>query len=131
MDCSGTASGIGELPDAAEYGDTGSDTLGHLASYRKLKLPTLIRLGLANIRRFAALAPEMRPIGCYGRCALASPGKDTTTGHWEMAGIVLDRPLPLYPNGFPKAIDPRVREPDRQGYYWQRGSIGVRRSYPS
>ncbi len=96
--------GIGEMPDAAAYGDAGSDTLGHIAEHRKLQLPTLCALGLANIRPLRHLAPEPHPVGCHGRCALASPGKDTTTGHWEMAGIVLDRPLPLYPNGFPPEI---------------------------
>ena len=96
--------GIGEMPDAAAYGDAGSDTLGHIARHRKLHLPTLCSLGLANIRDFARIVREPRPIGCYGRCALASPGKDTTTGHWEMAGILLDRPFPLYPNGFPPRI---------------------------
>jgi phosphopentomutase len=96
--------GIGELPDAAVYGDTGTDTLGHLAEHRKLYLPTLCALGLANIRPLSRLIPEPNPVGCYGRCALASPGKDTTTGHWEMAGIHLAKPLPLYPEGFPPEI---------------------------
>lgn len=96
--------GIGEMPDADEYGDVGSDTLGHLAARRKLNLPTLSSLGIANIRRFDGLVPTARPIGCYGRCALASPGKDTTTGHWEMAGIVLKRPFPIYPGGFPDEL---------------------------
>ena len=96
--------GAGEMPDAAAYGDAGSDTLGHLASRRKLYLPHLCTLGLANIRPLSHLVPEPRPLGCYGRCALASPGKDTTTGHWEMAGIILDRPFPLYPNGFPREL---------------------------
>jgi phosphopentomutase len=96
--------GIGEMPDAAAYGDAGADTLGHLAEHRKLYLPTLCALGLANIRPLRHLIPEPNPVGCYGRCALASPGKDTTTGHWEMAGIHLAQPLPLYPNGFPPEI---------------------------
>jgi phosphopentomutase len=96
--------GIGEMPDAAAYGDVGSDTLGNIAARRPLSLPNLCALGLANIRPFPALAPSPAPLGCYGRAALASPGKDTTTGHWEMAGIVLDAPFPLYPHGFPPAI---------------------------
>jgi phosphopentomutase len=96
--------GIGEMPDAAAYGDAGSDTLGHIAASRPLRLPNLCALGLANIRPFPHLAPAAEPAGCYGRCALASPGKDTTTGHWEIAGIHLARPFPLYPHGFPPEV---------------------------
>ena len=96
--------GIGEMPDAAQYGDAGSDTLGNLARRRPLSLPNLCRLGLANIKPLANLKPVAGPLGCFGRCALASPGKDTTTGHWEMAGVRLERPFPLYPNGFPRQI---------------------------
>ncbi|MCS6951829.1 MAG: phosphopentomutase [Bryobacterales bacterium] len=96
--------GIGEMPDAAEYGDAGSDTLGNLARVRPLRLPHLCRLGLANIKPLAGLDPAREPLGAFGRCASASPGKDTTTGHWEMAGIHLSRPFPLYPNGFPREL---------------------------
>ena len=96
--------GIGEMPDAAQYGDAGSDTLGNIAKQRKLKLPNLCRLGLANIRPLQDLKPASDPAGAFGRCALASPGKDTTTGHWEMAGIHLAKPFPLYPHGFPTEI---------------------------
>jgi phosphopentomutase len=96
--------GIGEMPDAADYGDAGSDTLGHIAESRRLRLPNLCALGLANIRPFRNLRPARAPRGCYGRCALASPGKDTTTGHWEIAGIHLDKPFPLYPHGFPPEV---------------------------
>ena len=96
--------GIGEMPDAAEYGDRGSDTLGNLARVRGLHLPNLRRLGLANIKPLSGLAPVAAPAGAFGRCALASPGKDTTTGHWEMAGIHLMKPFPLYPNGFPRDV---------------------------
>jgi phosphopentomutase len=96
--------GIGATPDAADYGDAGSDTLGHLAQLRPLALPNLCRLGLANIRPFEGLAPVAEPLGGYGRAAPASPGKDTTTGHWEMAGVILEHPFPVYPHGFPRAI---------------------------
>jgi phosphopentomutase len=82
----------------------GSDTLGNLARLRPLDLPNLCRLGLANIRPFEGLAPDPAPLGCYGRCAAASPGKDTTTGHWEMVGIHLAKPFPLYPHGFPPEV---------------------------
>jgi phosphopentomutase len=96
--------GIGEMPDAAAYGDEGSDTLGNIARVRGLSLPHLARLGLGNIKPLAGIAAAARPEAAFGRCRLASPGKDTTTGHWEMAGIHLDRPFPLYPNGFPPEI---------------------------
>src|SRR5215813_2927862 len=95
--------GIGEMPDAAEYGDVGSDTLGHIFASREVKVPNMQRLGLANIRPLP-LPPVDAPVGCYGRAALASRGKDTTTGHWEMAGIITDTPFPTYPNGFPTYI---------------------------
>ena len=97
--------GIGAMPDAVAYGDDpASDTLGNLAKRRKLEVPNLCRLGLANIKRLAHLEPAIDPLASHGRCALASPGKDTTTGHWEMVGIHLDRPFPLYPHGFPREI---------------------------
>ena len=96
--------GIGEMPDAASYQDAGSDTLGHIAQHRKLHLSNLCRLGLGNIRPLERLPPDPAPLGAYGRCALASPGKDTTTGHWEMAGIHLVKPFPVYPNGFPSEV---------------------------
>ena len=96
--------GIGEMPDAAKYGDLGSDTLGNIARRRQLHLPNLCRLGLANIKPLTGLAPDPAPIGAYGKCALASPGKDTTTGHWEMAGIHLEKPFPLFPHGFPPEV---------------------------
>jgi phosphopentomutase len=96
--------GIGELPDAAEYGDVGRNTLGHIAESRPLRLPNLVRLGLANIAPLANLTPDPSPLGCFGKGATHSPGKDTTTGHWEMAGIWLDQAFPVYKNGFPPEI---------------------------
>ena len=96
--------GVGEMPDAAQYGDAGSDTLGHIAQSRKLHLDNLCRLGLGNIRPLDRLPPDPAPQGAYGKCSLASPGKDTTTGHWEMAGIHLAKPFPVYPNGFPAEV---------------------------
>jgi phosphopentomutase len=96
--------GIGEMPDAADWGDAGSDTFGHICESRQLSLPNLQRLGLGNIRALAGVPAVENPRGCYGKCALRSNGKDTTTGHWEMAGIILERAFPTYPNGFPKAI---------------------------
>jgi len=92
------------MPDAGAYGDAGRDTLGHIAQRRGLRIPNLVRFGLANIRPLAGLAAAARPSGAYGKAALLSPGKDTTAGHWEIAGIVLDRPFPTYPQGFPREI---------------------------
>ena len=103
--------GIGELPDAADYGDTGRDTLGHIARSRPLRLPNLVRIGLANIKPLDHLTPPQRPAGSYGKGATVSPGKDTTTGHWEMAGIWLDQAFPVYPHGFPKVL---IQEFERQ-----------------
>ncbi len=97
--------GIGAMPDAARFGDPpGADTLGNIARLRGLRLPNLARLGLGNIKPLAGIPPAAQPAAAYGRCTLASPGKDTTTGHWEMVGIHLDRPFPLYPHGFPADI---------------------------
>lgn len=96
--------GIGEMPDAAAYGDAGSDTLGNIARLRPMRLPNMLRLGLGNIKPLAGLPPSEAPAAAFGRCALASPGKDTTTGHWEMAGIHLAKPFPLFPHGFPPEI---------------------------
>jgi phosphopentomutase len=96
--------GVGSMPDAAAYGDEGSDTLGHIAERRALNLPNLRQLGLGNIRAFQGLPSVGRPAGAFGKCALASPGKDTTTGHWEMTGILLEKPFPLFPHGFPPEI---------------------------
>ncbi len=102
--------GIGELPDAADYGDVGRDTLGHIAESRPLKVPNLVRLGLANIKPLAHLTPPPQPAGCFGKGATHSPGKDTTTGHWEMAGIWLDQAFPVYKQGFPRDLIERFEK---------------------
>lgn len=108
--------GIGAMPDAPEWGDAGSDTFGHILESRGVRLPNLQRYGLGNIRPLANLPAIENPVGSYGRCALRSNGKDTTTGHWEMAGIILERAFPTYPDGFPAAvIDRFVREADVPG----------------
>jgi phosphopentomutase len=96
--------GIGAMPDAPEWGDAGSDTLGHILESRNLQLPNLQRYGLGNVRPLQNVAPLAKPEGSFGRCALKSNGKDTTTGHWEMAGIILQQAFPTYPNGFPQPI---------------------------
>jgi phosphopentomutase len=103
--------GMGEMPDAARWGDAGADTLGHILESRHVRLPHLQAYGLGNVRPLHGLAPAHKPRAAFGRCALRSNGKDTTTGHWEMAGIILDRAFPTYPNGFPQEIIDRfVRE---------------------
>jgi phosphopentomutase len=96
--------GMGEMPDAAEWGDAGSDTLGHILETREVRLPNLQAYGLGNTRPLKGVPPAPSPRGAYGRCALRSNGKDTTTGHWEMAGIILERAFPTYPHGFPPRI---------------------------
>ncbi len=104
--------GIGPLPDAADYGDIppgsppgeGRNTLGHIARSRPLQVPNLVRLGMANIAPLAHLTPPAAPAAFFGKGATHSPGKDTTTGHWEMAGIWLDQAFPVYPDGFPPEI---------------------------
>lgn len=94
--------GVGEMPDAADFGDAGSDTLGHVAQSRPLEIPRLARLGIGNIRPLRHVPPADPPQGCYGKAALASRGKDTTSGHWEMMGLILREPFPTYlENGFP------------------------------
>ena len=96
--------GVGPLPDAADYGDVGRTTLGHIAEYRALQIPTLVDLGLANIAPLQDLSPSAAPKASYGKGATHSPGKDTTTGHWEMAGVWLDQAFPVYKHGFPPEI---------------------------
>ena len=96
--------GMGEMPDAAAWGDAGADTLGHICESRQVELPNLRAWGLGNVRPLSGVAPSERPRASYGRCALRSNGKDTTTGHWEMAGIILDQAFPTYPGGFPPEV---------------------------
>lgn len=96
--------GCGELPDARNYGDTGSDTLGNIARRVPLAVPHLRRLGLARVSSIDRVDPEPQPLGAYGRMAESSPGKDSVTGHWELMGLVLERPFPVFPNGFPREL---------------------------
>ena len=95
--------GIGEMPDAADYGDSGSDTLGHVLGSRTVHVPNLQQMGLANIRQLP-LDPVERPNGIFGKAATRSRGKDTTTGHWEIGGIITTNPFPTYPKGFPTRV---------------------------
>ncbi|MFH1844494.1 MAG: phosphopentomutase [bacterium] len=94
--------GVGELPDAAAYGDSGSDTLGNLSrAVGGLELPTLARLGLGNLHDIAGVPPVSSPRAAYGRLREISAGKDSTTGHWELMGLITEQPFPTYPDGFP------------------------------
>lgn len=95
--------GIGEMPDAEDYGDKGADTLGHALGSREVAIPNMRAMGLANIRQLP-VASVTNPTGAYGRAATRSRGKDTTTGHWEMGGIITEDPFPTYPDGFPPRI---------------------------
>ncbi len=96
--------GIGELPDADTFGDKGSNTLGSIAKSSYFNADNLIKLGLGNIDGVSCISKADPPKAEYCRLRELSSGKDTTTGHWEMSGIVLDSPFPTYPNGFPKEI---------------------------
>ena len=94
--------GVGELPDADRYGDRGSNTVGNVARHVPLRVPTLRRLGLSTIVDIGGDRPA--PLGAFGRMAERSAGKDSVTGHWEMMGVVLDRPFPTFPKGFPASV---------------------------
>ena len=98
------SAGIGEMPDAAAWGDSGSDTIGHVVAAERPRLPSLRKLGLGNIHPMAFLPPVPDPEGAFGKAAIYSNGKDTTVGHWEMTGLVTPMPFPTYPNGFPDRI---------------------------
>jgi phosphopentomutase len=96
--------GIGELPDASAYGDQGSNTLGNTARLTGLKVPVLRSLGLDRLVPLGGDPPGAELRGAFGRMAEASPGKDSVTGHWELMGLVLDRPFPTFPSGFPPGV---------------------------
>ena len=94
--------GIGELPDAAMYNDTGSNTLGNIAKLHKgFSIPNLVAMGLGNIDPNNEIPTTATPTASYGKANEQSAGKDTTTGHWEISGLILDKPFPTFPNGFP------------------------------
>ncbi len=110
--------GIGALPDAAEYGDAGTNTLGHVLAAEKPELPNLRRLGLGNIRTTPGLPAVEKPGASFGRAVTVSRGKDTTVGHWEIAGLITEQAFPTYPDGFPD----RILEPFKQAI--GRGLLG-------
>ncbi len=96
--------GIGEEPDAAEYGDVGSNTLAAAATSKYFFMPNMGKLGLFNIDGVSCGPKEETPLGSFARMQEKSKGKDTTIGHWEIAGLVSNAPLPTYPDGFPKEV---------------------------
>jgi len=119
--------GAGAMPDAARYGDAGSDTLGNLSrAVGGLSLPVLGRMGLGNVLPILGVPPAERPSASWGRMAERSPGKDTTTGHWEMMGVSLSAPLALFPQGFPpEVLDPWVAATGVPGVLANRAASGT------
>lgn len=96
--------GVGHQEDAADYGDVGSNTLGHVIAHSKVKLPALQQLGIGNIIPLDSVPPVFNPIASFGKMREVSKGKDSTTGHWEIAGVQLEKPFPTHPNGFPQDV---------------------------
>ena len=96
--------GIGALPDAKAFGDAGADTMMHISKSKSFDIPNLISLGLGNIEGLSYLGKTQAPVAAHGRCAEVSMGKDTTIGHWEIAGLISKQPLPTYPLGFPEEV---------------------------
>ena len=107
--------GIGQMPDSQHFGDVGVNTLRSCATSQKLNIPNMINAGLGNIAGVDAIPSAAAPAGAFGRMAERSMGKDTTIGHWEIAGIVSDDPLPTYPDGFPEEILTPFREKTGRG----------------
>jgi phosphopentomutase len=119
------ACGAGATPDAADYGDAGADTLGHLAEAAGgLDLPTLGRMGLGSVLSLAGVAAAADPV-LHGRLRPLGPGKDSTTGHWELMGVVAPAPLPAYPDGFPPAIVERIASATGRGVLCNAVANGV------
>ncbi len=118
--------GIGPAPDTAAYGDAGSDTLGNVArAVGGLRLPNLERLGLGRCRPIAGLAPGVNPTAAYGVALPASPGKDSTTGHWEICGVILERPFRTYPNGFPTSLLDEFARRTARGWLGNKAASGT------
>ena len=117
--------GIGELPDAANYGDKGADTLGHIINTCHPKLPHLMELGLANIDGASFPGRVDAPKGCFGKLREVSAGKDTTTGHWEIAGVQLAQAFPTFPNGFPQYFIERFEKAVGRGTLGNKPASGT------
>ena len=117
--------GIGPAADTAAYGDAGSDTLGNLArAVGGLSLPNLEALGLGRCAPLEGMAAVEAPRAAWGRAAPASPGKDSTTGHWEICGVILDHPFPTYPAGFPGEVVAEFCRPNRAQRAGEQGRFG-------
>ncbi|OQY35811.1 MAG: phosphopentomutase [Anaerolineaceae bacterium 4572_5.2] len=109
--------GIGEAPDAAAFGDVGSHTLGNIArTVGGLKVPNMEAMGLANIAIVEGVSPQLKPAAAYGKMAEISEGKDTTSGHWELMGIEVDKAFPHYPDGFPPEVMDRYEAESGRGW---------------
>lgn len=103
--------GIGELPDSEKFGDVGVNTLGNISKEMGgINLPNLVNLGLGNIDKIEGVKKSLKPIGSFGKSKETSNGKDTTTGHWEIAGLYIEEPFKTYPNGFPEHIISKFEE---------------------
>jgi phosphopentomutase len=119
--------GVGALPDAGDYGDAGTNTVGNIARVVKdLNIPNLARLGLGMVAPIGEGSRVTVIDGCYGKMAERSAGKDSTTGHWELAGVITERPFPLYPNGFPEELLERfLRVTGCKGYLGNKPASGT------
>lgn len=117
--------GIGQLPDAAAYGDAGADTLGHIVAACRLQIPNMMKMGLGNIDEISFSSDVTAPDGCYGKLMEVSAGKDTTTGHWEIAGVQLSRPFPTFPNGFPQDFIDRFEQATGRGTLGNKPASGT------
>lgn len=117
--------GIGALADAAAYGDAGADTLGHIMASCRPQLPNMMKLGLGNIDDISFTGDVTNPEGCYGKLKEVSAGKDTTTGHWEIAGVQLARPFPTFPNGFPQDFIERFERATGRGTLGNKPASGT------
>jgi phosphopentomutase len=114
---------VGELPDAAAYGDQGSNTLGNIAGRVPLRVPALRSLGLGRVATIGTDGPA--PVGAFGRMAEVSPGKDSVTGHWELMGLVLERPFPVFPNGFPRDLIVEFEKRIKRGTIGNKAASGT------
>ncbi len=117
--------GIGALKDAASYGDAGADTLGHIVAACHPQMPNMMKFGLGHIDGISFSGYEAEPEGCYGKMKEVSAGKDTTTGHWEIAGVQLTRPFPTFPNGFPQDFIGRFEQATGRGTLGNKPASGT------
>ena len=117
--------GAGALPDAGQYGDEGSDTLGNIAREVGLRVPVLRSLGLDRVAHIGGRARDEMPRGAFGAMTEASAGKDSVTGHWEMMGIVLERPFPVFPGGFPRELIEAFEKRTGRGTLGNRAASGT------